>query len=98
MNVSIPLSPSLPSLQSLPYFVAIDGLLGFFYGKIIHPVNPYLMASICVIRSLAQTLLFNLVNFTFKGKDLQSQKIFLATSASVNIIFFILIFFIPRYN
>lgn len=80
--------PSLPSLKHLPIYMTIDGLTGYVLGKI-NQVNPMLMAAIFTIRSLAHTLFYHLANFVLRGRDLDSQKIFLATSTIVNMTFLI---------
>jgi len=85
MNV---LAPSLPSFRHLPIYLAIDGVSGYLYGTL-GKVNPLMTMSIFAVRSLANTLLFHLANTLLDGKDLQSQKIFIATSSAVNMTFLI---------
>jgi hypothetical protein len=82
------LPPSLPYLNYLPFYVAIDGTTGYLCGQV-SQVNPILMASIFAIRALADTLFYQLTNFTLKGKDLQSQRIFLVSTAVINMTFLI---------
>jgi hypothetical protein len=83
-----PLPPSLPSLKDLPGYVVIDGLTGYICGKL-SQTNPYLIATVFAIRSLAHALFYHIANYVLGAKDLQSQKIFLVTSTLVNMIFLI---------
>lgn len=82
------LPPSLPYLNYLPSYVAIDGATGYLCGHI-SQVNPVLMASLFTIRALSDTLFYQLANFTLKGKELQSQRIFLVSTAVINMTFLI---------
>ncbi len=87
MNVT---APSLPSLANLPFSVAVDGLAGYLWGKL-GQKNSELIATIFVIRALAHTLFYHIANYVLKGKDLQSQRIFLVTSTVVNMTFLIVL-------
>lgn len=87
MNLS---APSLPSLKYLPFYLAIDGLTGYLYGKL-SQVNPTLTTTIFAIRGLAHSFFYHLANLILGGKDLQSQKIFLTTSTIVNMTFLIVL-------
>lgn len=82
------LTPSLPSLKSLPGYVAIDGLAGYICGKL-SQTNPILVATVFAIRALVNTLFYHLTNYVLGAKDLQSQKVFLVTSTLVNMTFLI---------
>lgn len=84
------ITPSLPSLRSLPFYVACDGLIGYVCG-IINSVNPSLTATILVVRTVANTLFYHLANYLLGGQDLKSHKIFLFTSTTVNILTFIVL-------
>ncbi len=85
MNI---LEPSLPSLKQLPFYVAIDGLTGYLCGAL-SQADPKLMAVVFTIRGLADALFYQFANFVFRGDDLQSHKIFLASSAAVNMLFLV---------
>lgn len=81
-------APDLPTFKYFPFYIALDGFTGYLCGKL-SQVNPKLTTAIFVIRSLAHSLFYQLANFILKGKDLQSQKIFLVTSTVVNMTFLI---------
>jgi len=85
MNILI---PSLPSVRHLPFYCTIDVLTGYVWGKL-SQTNPNLIAAIFLIRALANTFFYQLANFVLKGKGLQAQKIFLATSMGVNLTFLV---------
>lgn len=81
-------TPSLPSLEKLPYYVVIDGLTGYLCGWLCQ-VNPYLTTTIFAIRSVANTLLFKLAKSHYAKSTLDSHKIFLITATIVNMTFLI---------
>jgi hypothetical protein len=84
------LEPSLPLLKSLPFYLVIDGLTGYLCGRV-GATRPELMATIFAIRAVAHTLFYLYANNTLKGKELQSQKIFLVTSSIINLTFLIVL-------
>lgn len=83
-----PIAPSLPTFSHLPFYLAIDGASGYFYAQLAQ-VNLERTMTIFLIRSVANTVFYYLANKILKGKDLQSQKIFIWTSAAVNMIFLV---------
>ena len=85
MNIS---APSLPNLRHLPVYLSIDAATGLIYGTL-SQINPLLTMSIFTIRGLADTLFYHLANRIMDGKDLYSHKIFIATTAAVNMTFLI---------
>ena len=80
-----PSPPPLPSLQSLPYNVFVDGAMGYLCGRL-GQTNAHLTATIFAIRSLANILFYHVANYVVGAKDLNSQKVFLITSTLVNMI------------
>lgn len=81
-------APSLPLLKRLPVYVAIDSLAGYICGHMSQS-DPVLMATIFAIRAIADTLFYQFANFIFRGSDLHSHKIFLWSTAAVNMVFLI---------
>ena len=90
MTITLPLPPSLPILRQMPGYIGIDALTGYVCSHACQ-VNPYLTTAIFAIRPLAQTLFYHIANSFFEKKDLGSQKIYLFTSTSVNLIFIIVL-------
>lgn len=83
-----PLAPLLPALTHLPFYLAIDGVSGILYAHV-GQVNPETTVTIFLIRGLANASFYYLANKILKGKDLQSHKIFIVTSAAINMTFLI---------
>lgn len=81
-------SASLPAFRHLPFYLVIDAGAGYLYGTLTK-VNPLLTMTIFIIRGVAQTLLFKIANAILKAEDVYSQKIFIVTSAAVNMTFLI---------
>lgn len=84
------LTPSLPSFKCLLPGVGIDALIGYTYGKFTS-VNPMLSTLIFVTRTLAETIIYHIARFVLKGKDIEAQKIFIGTSAVVNLTFILVL-------
>lgn len=86
--------PSLPSLRKFPFYMAIDGLTGYLYGKA-RKTHPNLTAAIFMIRTLANALFYHITHYLIVGKveakGLRSQKIFLINSTIVNLIFIVVL-------
>jgi hypothetical protein len=75
---------SLPSLKRLPHCVVMDSLVGYLYGRLCK-VNPYLTMTMFMVRSIALTCLYQGANRILNGRGIQSHKIFVIISGSVNI-------------
>lgn len=80
---------SLPSLSSLPGYVAIDAVVGYVAGRVEGKSDPRLLMTICAIRSVVNTVFYLAVNFSHQTTELHSAKIFLVTSTITNMVFLV---------
>lgn len=83
-------APSLPNLAYFPIYATLDGLVGYAYGRIQH-INPLLTTAIFITRGVAETLFYHLAKFILKRRDIEPHKIFIATSAIVNMTFLLVL-------
>lgn len=81
---------TLPEWRTLPINLILDSLTGYLFGRMVR-VNPVLTTTIFATRCIAHTLLFKLTAYLFKADDLKSHKIFVCTSAVVNMTFIIVL-------
>ena len=84
------MTPLLPSLNHVPFNLAIDSASGYVFGKL-NQVNPVLTMTIFTIRGFAHTVFYLLANSILSGKGLKSHKIYIATSFLVNMTFLIVL-------
>jgi hypothetical protein len=82
--------PALPCLRHLPFYLSLDCVTGYLFGKL-SQVNPKLTTIIFAIRALAHSSFHLLANLILRGKDLQSQKIFLVSATIVNMTFLVVL-------
>lgn len=84
------IASSLPTFKDMPVRIALESLAGYLYGRIVK-VNPIVTMTICAIRGLAETCLYQIANYLFGDDEIRAHKIYIATSVPINMIFIIVL-------